>query len=134
MERSTGAPPDARAALDRITRAWLESRPGDIRPYLHPDVVMAYPGFAGRSRGADALIGGFEQFCREARIVSYTEMDHEADEVAGTSVVTLRWEMVYERGGASWRATGRDLWVFADQGEGPRAVWRTMLDVEEVPA
>jgi hypothetical protein len=42
--------------------------------------------------------------------------------------------MIYERDGARWRSTGRDIWTFEKTPEGWRAVWRTMLDLAEVPA
>ncbi|PYQ46356.1 MAG: hypothetical protein DMF78_26525 [Acidobacteria bacterium] len=56
-------------------------------------------------------------------------------DVAGeTAVVSLRYEMLYERSGKRYRATGRDLWVFERDGPAWLAVWRTMLDLDENPA
>jgi len=46
-------------------------------------------------------------------------------------VVTIQYEMVYERSGARYRATGRDVWVFERHGDSCLAVWRTMLDMQE---
>lgn len=124
-------PGEARAALDRIQQAWLANQPSDMRPFLHPDVVMAYPGFGGYARGADTLIGGFEEFCSTARIRSFEESDVHVTEVADAAVITYRFSMVYERAGATWESTGRDLWVFAREGGQAVAIWRTMLDLEE---
>ena len=42
--------------------------------------------------------------------------------------------MIYERSGERYRATGRDLWVFARQDGAWLAAWRTMLDLVEEPA
>jgi len=55
-------------------------------------------------------------------------------DIAGdTSVVTFRYEMIYERDGRKYHSSGGDLWVFQKNGEEWMAVWRTMLDVKEKP-
>jgi ketosteroid isomerase-like protein len=120
--------------LQQINRIWREGRPQDLQPYLHPGIVMVYPGFQGRAEGRDALIAGFVDFCTNAKTESYTESGQEVDLIGNTAVASFRFEMVYTRDGASWRSTGRDLWVFERQGDGWLAVWRTMLDLAEEPA
>ena len=125
---------EAGAAMDRINRAWLERRPADLPPLFHADVTMALPGFGGRVQGRDALMAGFEDFCRNAVVHDYRESNRGIDVVGDTAVVTFQYEMVYERLGQRYRVTGRDLWVFARQGGEWLAVWRTMLDMEERPA
>jgi uncharacterized protein (TIGR02246 family) len=125
---------EAAAAMDRINRAWLERRPADLSPLFHPDVTMALPGFGGRVQGRDAMAAGFEDFCRNAVVHDYRESNRGIDVVGDTAVVTFQYEMVYERSGQRYRATGRDLWVFARPGGAWLAVWRAMLDAEEQPA
>ncbi len=44
----------------------------------------------------------------------------------------LRFEMVYEREKYRNKSTGRDFWIFERQEKNWIAVWRTMLDVNEV--
>ena len=39
------------AAMQRINRAWLERRPNDLAPLLHPEITLVFPGFAGRAEG-----------------------------------------------------------------------------------
>jgi hypothetical protein len=80
------------------------------------------------------VLAGFVDFCQNARIVSYAESDPFVDLAGSTAVATFRFEMVYARDGASYRSTGRDLWVFERHGDGWLAVWRTMLDLAEEPA
>lgn len=118
--------------IDRINAATLERRPEDLQALFHPDIVMVIPGFAGMVHGAPALIAGFEEFVRSSTIRDFAAHERQVHSVASTAVVSLRFEMVYERDGAAWRSTGRDLWVLARDGEGWKAVWRMMLDVEEV--
>ncbi len=125
---------DVTEALQAINRAWLEGRPDDLRPLIHPDMVMVFPGFAGRVAGRDAFVAGFVDFCTNARVVSFQERDHQADDVAGTAVASFAFDMVYQREGSQYRSTGRDLWVFARTDSGWLAVWRTMLDLREEPA
>jgi Domain of unknown function (DUF4440) len=119
--------------LRTINKTWLEGRPQDMEPLIHPEIVVAFPGFEGRSTGWPALLAGFEEFCRSARIVSFNEGDYAVDVVGDTAVASFSFDMVYERERASFRAKGRDLWVFTRTAGRWRAVWRTMLDVVEEP-
>jgi len=120
-------------ALSRINEAWLKGRPGDIAPLLHPTIVMVFPGFGGQIEGRDAFVAGFADFCANASVHEYREADHRVDVVVDTAVATFTYVMVYERSGERYRATGRDLWVFARQGGAWLAAWRTMLGVTEEP-
>jgi ketosteroid isomerase-like protein len=122
------------AALELINRTWLEGRPRDLAPLLHPAVVMALPGFGGRVEGRDAFVGGFVDFCENADLSEYAESGQQIDVTGDTAVATYTFEMVYERSGGRYRSTGRDFWIFARQGDAWLAVWRTMLDLAEQPA
>jgi uncharacterized protein (TIGR02246 family) len=121
------------AAMQRINRAWLDRRPGDLPGLFHPDVTMVFPGFAGRATGRDALVAGFHDFCDQAIVHEYRESDLQVDTVGDVGAVSFVYEMVYERNATRYRAIGRDLWVFARQAGDWLAVWRTMLDVSEQP-
>ena len=127
-------PQSVLAALQQINRAWLEGRPEDILPLVHPQMAMVYPGFDGRAQGAEAVLAGFRDFCQNAKILSYSESDHQVDLAGHCAVGSFRFEMIYARDGARYRSTGRDLWVFERRGDGWLAVWRTMLDLAEEPA
>jgi hypothetical protein len=120
-------------AVQTINRTWLEGRPQDMRPLIHPEITMVIPGFAGSVTGRDAFIAGFEEFCNSAKLHSFKDDDHQVDVIGGTAVTSFRYEMVYEREGSTYRATGRDLWVFARHEANWLAVWRTMLELQEEP-
>jgi hypothetical protein len=120
-------------ALQRINRTWLEGRPRDLAPLLHPAIVMVFPGFSGRSEGRDAFIAGFVDFCENATMHEYRESDLQVDATADTAIVSFAFKMVYERLGARYRSTGRDFWVFSHRGDDWLAVWRTMFDLAEQP-
>ncbi len=122
------------AAMQRINRAWLDRRPEDLIPLLHPDIILVFPGFAGRAEGRDAIVAGFVDFCGNATVHEYRDSDHQADVVGDTAVASFTYEMVYERSATRSRATGRDLWVFVRQDGEWVAIWRTMLDLAEQPA
>jgi ketosteroid isomerase-like protein len=135
-EDPTAAREDVAHALRRINQAWLEGRPQEMNGLIHPEVVMVMPGFGGKARGAQAFISGFEDFCRQAKIRSFEETEHLVDVIGETAVASYSFSMVYEREGSSYRATGRDLWVFGRQAGsvGWVVVWRTMMDLSEEPA
>jgi ketosteroid isomerase-like protein len=117
--------------MDRINRAWLGGMLHDLSPLVHPRIVMVLPGFAGRVQGRDAFLAGFQDFCSNATVHEFSEHDRQVDVAGETAVISIRYEMVYERGGARSRVMGRDLWVFERGRGGWVAVWRTMLDVQE---
>jgi len=98
---------------------------------VHPDIVLALPGFGGREAGRKGFISGHREFYERASIQGLREHDQVIDVVGDTAVVTYRYELVYERSGERYRSLGRDLWVFQRQHEKWLAVWRAILDVEE---
>ena len=122
---------DVATAMRQINRAWLDGPVEDLASMVHPEIVMVFPGFTARTQGREELLAGFRDFCQNATIYEFREHDHHIDVAGDTAVVTFRYEMVYERSGERYRSTGRDLWVFQNQGKAWIAVWRTMLDMEE---
>ena len=95
---------------------------------------MVVPGFGGRIVGRAAFLAGFQDFVEQAVLQEYREDEPLLDVVGEVAVVSYRYEMLYTRSGERWRATGRDMWVFARRDEGWIAVWRTMLDSAEARA
>jgi hypothetical protein len=124
----------AAATMRRINRVWLDGKVDDLGPMVHPDIVMTFPGFAGQIQGREPFLAGFRDFCENARIHQFHDHDQQVATVGDTSVVTFRYEMIYERESVRYQASGRDLWVFQRQGSAWIAVWRTMLEMEEKPA
>lgn len=124
----------AASRMRQINRAWLDGRVEDLTPWLLPEIIMVLPGFSGRIQGRDAFLAGFADFCRSATIHGFREDDLQVDVAGDTAVATFRYEMVYERSAARYRATGRDLWVFQQCGGEWLAAWRTMLDLQEEAA
>jgi hypothetical protein len=120
--------------MSQINRAWLDGRVDDLAPLVHSEIIMVFPGFAGRIQGREAFLAGFRDFCQNARVHEFRELDEQVDIAGSTAVISFRYEMVYERAGERYRATGRDVWVFERQGDVWLAVWRTMLDIAEQPA
>jgi len=124
----------AAATMRRINRAWLDGQVEDLAPMIHSEIVMDFPRFSGRVQGREEFLAGFLDFCQNARIHEFREDDHQVDVAGDMAAVTFRYDMVYERSGGRFHSTGRDLWVFQNQGGAWIAVWRTMLDMEESAA
>ncbi len=122
---------EVRDVIAAINRAWLSGRVSDMVPYLHKDIVMKFPRFAGTVAGRDKLIAGFEEFCTNARVIEYTESDHQIEIIGNSAVVSFRFDMLYERPKYRERSQGRDLWVFQCEAGGWVAVWRTMVELSE---
>ncbi|HSU61650.1 MAG TPA: nuclear transport factor 2 family protein [Bryobacteraceae bacterium] len=117
--------------MRRINRVWLEGDVEGLAPMVHPEIVMALPGFTGRMEGRDAFLAGFRDFCQNAKIHEFRDHDYQIDIAGNTAVVTFQYEMLYERSDGRYHSTGRDLWVFQNHTDGLTAVWRTMLDLDE---
>src|SRR5439155_19582105 len=125
---------DAATAMRQINQAWLNGQVEELAPMVHSEIVTVLPDFAGRIQGREDFLAGFRDFRQNATIQEFREHDHQVDVAGDTAVVTFRYDMVYERSGKRYHATGRDLWVFQNQGSAWIAVWRTMLDMEEKTA
>jgi hypothetical protein len=122
------------ATVRRINRVWLDGQVENLGPIVHPEIVMVFPGFTGRMQGREEFLAGFRDFCENARVREFRDYDHQSDVTGNTAVATFQYEMVYERSGERYRSTGRDLWVFQNQGDAWIAVWRTMLEIQEEAA
>jgi hypothetical protein len=120
--------------MRQINQVWLDRQVEPLAPMLHSDIVMAAPGFAGRIQGRDEFLAGFRDFCQNATVHEFRDHDYTIDVAGETAVVTFRYDMVYERSGERYHSTGRDFWVFQNEGDAWVAVWRTMLNTEEQPA
>jgi ketosteroid isomerase-like protein len=118
--------------LAEINTAWVEGRLDDLARHLDPEIAMALPEFSGTLTGKDAFLQGFREFLDSARVLAFDLSDRSVDLCGAVAVASFRYALLYEQGGATRRATGRDLWVFAHRGDGGwLAVWRTMMDVSD---
>jgi ketosteroid isomerase-like protein len=117
--------------MRRINQAWLSGQVDELAPFVHPEIVMVFPGFSGRIQGKEDFLAGFHDFCQNAKVHEFHEREQQVDVAGKTAVITFQYEMVYERSGQRYRSTGRDLWVFEKQGDAWIAVWRAMLDMQE---
>ena len=104
------------STMRRINQVWLDGQVDGLAPMVHPEVVMAVPGFAGRTQGREEFLAGFRDFCQNARIYEFRDHDYQVDIAGNTAVVTFRYDMVYELSGERYNSTGRDLWVFQNHG------------------
>ena len=122
------------ATMRRINHLWLNGQVEDLGPMVQQEMVMVFPRFTGRIQGRQEFLAGFRDFCENAKVHEFRDYDHQSDLAGNTAVVTFQYEMIYERSGERYRATGRDVWVFQSQGDAWIAVWRAMLEIHEEPA
>ena len=120
--------------VETINRCWKSARVDDMRPYLAPQIHMAFPGFVGGSRGLDAFLDGFRDFVDNSRLVTFSVTDVGEEIVSSTATVTYRLVFQYERSGTPYVGRGRDFWVLQRDGEGWIATHRAMLETSEEEA
>lgn len=122
------------SAMQRINRAWRDGNVEALVAMVDADIILVFPGFTARTQGREQFLAGFQDFCENARVHEFQDHDYQTDVVGDTAVVTFRYNMLYERSGERYRASGRDMWIFHDQDGSWIAVWRAMLDMQEQAA
>ena len=118
--------------MSAINQAWRSNVPLEMSQYLHSDIVMKFPGFSGEVAGRDALLASFIEFCQNAQVLEYQESNEQINVIGDCAVVSFHFEMLYERAKYKERSKGRDIWVFQYISKKWIAVWRTMMELEEV--
>lgn len=58
---------EIRQVLNRINKAWLNGRPGELREYFHGDMVLVHPGLEGRAEGGETCVQSYKDFTGQAR-------------------------------------------------------------------
>jgi ketosteroid isomerase-like protein len=116
--------------VHEINEAWLGGDLGWLRRHFHPEIVMVAPGFKERVQGADACVRSFEDFLTTAEVRDFRESELVAEAFGPAAVASFRFEIVYALDGRDYRESGRDIWVFARDPDGWKAVWRTQVAVE----
>ncbi len=104
-----------------------------MRAYLHPEMIMQFPGFAGQSVGVDMIISGYKEYLDMASVDSFEPSEPHVEMIGDTAIVNYTDTMQYTmRDGKSYDVSGRELWVLRmnDQ-EQWQAIWRTMLETVE---
>jgi len=126
MNESTA---EVHVVLASINAAWREGHPSTMAQYLHPEIVMALPGFAQSVRGRETLIASFEEFSNHAKVLEYEESGEHIDAIGDCAVATFGFKMLYERATYREFSQGHDLWVFHREQDRWIAVWRTMVEL-----
>ncbi len=118
--------------LSAINQSWRTNTPLTMSQHLHPNIIMKFPGFSGEVVGRDALLASFVEFCTNARVLEYQENNEQISVIGDCAVASFQFEMMYERTKYRERSKGRDLWVFQCISDKWVAVWRTMMELEEL--
>jgi ketosteroid isomerase-like protein len=108
-------------------RCWLEGRPGDLRLFLHPDVVFTGPQLQRLAHGIDACVQSYVEFLSAARIHDFTASDRVVDLAGESAVMTYRWTIDYEMEGRRNVESGQDLLVWVKHGGRWEIFWRAQL-------
>jgi ketosteroid isomerase-like protein len=118
---------EIKRALHDLNQAWVKGHPEQIAKYLHPQIVFASPDLKQRMLGREDCVATYVDFCSQATIHSFNESGYAIDVIGNTAVATYAFEIDYEMNGNTSHETGHDLFVFAREGGGWKAVWRTQV-------
>jgi hypothetical protein len=124
---------DVQKAAEAYDHCWLEGRPEDLRQFLHANVVFAGPQFERLASGVDACVRTYHDFLTQAKIHGFTPSDYIIDLAGDSAVMTYRWTIDYEIGGARHQDSGQDLLVWLHRAGRWLITWRSQRP-DAVPA
>jgi hypothetical protein len=120
-----GALQELTERVQAYDRCWVEGRPRDIAPFLHPHVVFTGPRFERLLRGADACVQSYVDFLAQAKVHGFSASDYAVDVIENTAVMTYRWTIDYEFSGARSVEHGQDVLVWVRDGDRWLIAWRS---------
>jgi len=114
-----------------FNRAWLEGRPVDVLPMLHPDVVIAPPGGAPQVHGAQAFVESLEAFIGVAEVHRFDVLGVRVHAWGDAlAAAWLEYDVEYTESGRRSRERAEELWLLERHAGG----WRALLrDVHPPP-
>jgi uncharacterized protein (TIGR02246 family) len=113
--------------VQNMNDTWAQGRPQDLASFFSEDMVIVNPDFTHRIEGRASCAASYEEFCKQANILSL-KLDNPGIDVFGdTAIATYSYEISYEMGGERFNDTGRDLFIFVREHGSWQAVWRTMI-------
>lgn len=114
-----------------LNRTWTEGNPQDLRSFFDPDIIIAQPGFVGRSVGRDAAVASYVDFCNAVMVLAFSEREPDIDVNGNVAIVSYTFDISYEIEGKRRREQGRDLFVLRYENKRWRVLWRTLLPQAE---
>ena len=113
--------------VHRMNDAWVSGNPEALATIFREDIVMVHPDFVQRTRGRDACVASYADFCTHAAIHNFKVTDLAVDVFGDTAVATYYYDIAYEMGGERFEDKGRDIFVFERSTGVWQAAWRTMI-------
>jgi ketosteroid isomerase-like protein len=113
---SEGAKREVWETLRKLNDCWTKGDGKDLVRYFHRDMVAITPTDRNRREGREDCVAGWVGFASLAKVLKWKEFDPQIQLYGDTAVVTYYFDMEFEMGGRAIRMGGRDLFVFAKEG------------------
>jgi hypothetical protein len=110
-----------------INQAWAKNRTADLTNFFHQDMVIVSPDFQKLGDGRENCIKSYEDFCSQATVHSYEELEPVIDIFTTTAVIIYRFKISYEMKGKVYDEMGRDMFVLQKEAGKWLAVWRMVI-------
>ena len=94
-----------------MNRAWTTGSPERLRDYFHDEMVAITATDRERLDGKHACLESWARFANATRIHSFEVIDPRVQVHGDTAIVTYYYDMTFEMGGQTDRASGRDMFV-----------------------
>lgn len=110
--------------LKSINSAWLNGAFEKLESFFHEEMVIAGPDFQPLSQGRQSSIDSFRTFMSQVIVHSFKENPPVIHVWNKSAIAGYSFEIDYEVGGKRYHETGRDFYLFTNDGTGWKATWR----------
>ncbi len=125
--KATGVEGEILQLLKEINETWVKGDPKRLADFFHENMVIVHPDFTTRGEGREVCVQSYLEFCNNAKVLDFKEMNHAVDRYGDTVVATYRFEITYEMNGETYDETGWDLFVLVRREGRWLVAWRTLI-------
>lgn len=118
--------------MKAINEAWLQQQFDRFDLYFHEEIVFNSPDFSRQIKGRDACVQSYRDFMRIATIDFFKTQSPHIDLTGATAVIKVPFEMHFQLNGKQFREKGTDIFVCSYSQNSWRAVWRCMVQLDNV--
>ena len=113
--------------IQDLNEAWIKGCPEKLNDFFHENMIIVSPDFQELGRSRQSCIKGYEDFCNQATVHHYEEINPRIDVHGNIARATYYFELSYEMNSKIFNDKGWDVFVFVNERERWWATWRTFI-------
>ena len=128
----TNAIEEIKNLVQKINKTWSEGKPELLVNYFHEDIIFNSPDFSQKIEGKANCIESYIDFCNTSKVLLYNDKNLKVDIFDSTAIASYEFEMKYEHKGSTYHESGNDIFVFHKFENEWKAVWRSMVNMQNL--